>query len=186
MRPVAFEVCRTYNGAEPEGHRIVSDEYRQPPEILVIDDDWMIRDLLQAHLEAAGFHVMTANSGDKALEIIKVQIPDLVLLDVRMPGIDGYEVCARLKSHQATRRVPVVIVTALDNDEDYLKAVEVGADDFLPKPFNSVVMVARIRSLLRIKNLYDALDHRRERLRTVLGHHLDADTADQILADLER
>jgi DNA-binding response OmpR family regulator len=164
----------------------VSDENRNPPAILVVDDDWMNRELLQAHLEAAGFLVIAANSGDKALGIISTQIPDLVLLDVRMPGMDGYEVCARLKSDEATYHVPIVIVTALDKDEDYLKAVEAGADDFLPKPFNSVVMLARIRSLLRIKGLYDTLQRRHERLRAVLGHYLDPETGRQILEDWEQ
>ncbi len=163
----------------------MSDEYRNPPAILVVDDDWMNRELLQTHLEAAGLQVMTANSGEKALEIISAQIPDLVLLDVRMPGMDGYEVCARLKAHEATRRVPIVIVTALDKDEDYVRAVEVGADDFLPKPFNSVVMLARIRSLLRVNSLYVKLEQHNERLRAVLSHYLDPETARQILADLE-
>jgi DNA-binding response OmpR family regulator len=164
----------------------VSEEFRHTPAILVVDDDWMNRELLQAHLEAAGFEVITANSGDKALEIINGQIPDLVLLDVRMHGMDGYEVCARLKADDATRRVPIIIVTALDKDEDYLRAVEAGADDFLPKPFNSVVMLARIRSLLRLKKLYDVLEQRHERLRAVLGHYLDPQTASHILTDLER
>jgi sigma-B regulation protein RsbU (phosphoserine phosphatase) len=163
----------------------VSEESGHSPTILVVDDDWMNRELLQAHLEAAGFMVITANSGNKALEVISAQIPDLVLLDVRMHGMDGYEVCARLKADEVTHRVPILIVTALDKDEDYLKAVEAGADDFLPKPFNSVVMITRIRSLLRIKGLYDALEQRQERLRAVLGHYLDAETASHLLADLE-
>jgi DNA-binding response OmpR family regulator len=156
-----------------------------PPVILVVDDDWMNRDLLQAHLEAAGYQVVTANSGQKALEIVTSSIPDLVLLDVRMHGMDGYEVCSRLKSHEATQHVPVVIVTALDKDEDYVKAVEVGADDFLPKPFNSVLMLSRIRSLLRIKRLYDLLEQRSHRLSAVLSQYLDQTTIHQIFADLD-
>ncbi len=155
------------------------------PIILVVDDDWMNRDLLQAHLEVAGYEVMTANSGEKALELVEARTPDLVLLDVRMHGMSGYDVCARLKSQEATRPVPVIIVTALDKDEDYQRAVEVGVDDFLPKPFNSVVMLTRIRSLLRIKYLHDLLAARDERLRAALHQYVTPKTAAQILADLE-
>jgi two-component system cell cycle response regulator len=155
------------------------------PVILVVDDDWMNRDLLQAHLEAAGYEVMTANSGQKALEVVGVRLPDLILLDVRMPGMEGYEVCERLKSDEATRHVPVVIVTALDKDEDFLRAAEAGADDFLPKPFNSVVMLARIHSLLRIKRLHDSLQHRHERLRIVLNRYFDPAQVGQILSELD-
>ena len=155
------------------------------PVILVVDDDWMNRDLLQAHLEAAGYRVATANSGPKALEMVGASLPDLVLLDVRMPGMDGYEVCARLKSDETTRHVPVIIVTALDKDGDYVKAVEAGADDFLPKPFNSVVMLARIRSLLRLKRLHDLLERQDERLRDILSQYLDPATVNQVLSQLD-
>jgi two-component system cell cycle response regulator len=104
------------------------------PIILVVDDDWMNRDLMQAHLTVAGYEVVTANSGEKALQLVDAQMPDLILLDVRMHGMSGYDVCAHLKSQEATRHIPIIIVTALDKDEDYQRAVEVGADDFLPKP----------------------------------------------------
>ena len=155
------------------------------PLILVVDDDWMNRDLLQTHLQVAGYNVMTANSGEKALEIVGRQMPDLVLLDVRMHGMNGYEVCARLKGNEATRHIPVIIVTALDKDDDYQKAVEVGVDDFLPKPFNSILMLTRIRSLLRVKYQHDLLMQREERLRAVLDQYVAPETAAQILADLE-
>jgi two-component system cell cycle response regulator len=101
-----------------------------------------------------------------------------------MHGMSGYDVCALLKAHDATHHVPVVIVTAHDKDEDYSKAVEVGADDFLPKPFNSVLMLARIRSLLRIKQLYDLLAQRDQRLRAILDQYVAPETAGRILADL--
>lgn len=156
----------------------MTEDFEKSPVILVVDDDWMNRDLLQAHLEAAGYKVVTANSGEKALEIAAARTPDLIMLDVRMHGMSGYEVCARLKALESTQHVPVMIVTALDKDDDYLKAIEAGADDFLPKPFNSIIMLARIRSLLRIKTLYD-------RLRAVLRQHVAPETADQILAALD-
>jgi two-component system cell cycle response regulator len=154
--------------------------------ILVVDDDWMNRELLQTHLERAGYAVITANSGQKALEVSLSRPPHLVLLDVRMHGLSGYEVCARLKAQEATRYVPVIIVTGLDGDGDYHEALEAGADDFLPKPFNSVVMLARIRSLLRIKRLHERLDQRDGTLRAVLHRYVDHETVELILADLDR
>ncbi len=144
----------------------------------------MSRDLLQAHLEMAGYVVMTANSGQKALELVAEQPPDLILLDVRMHGMSGHEVCGQLKSQETTRRVPIIIVTALDSDSDYQQAVDAGADDFLPKPFNSVVLLARIRSLLRIKRLQEQLEQFEEQVRNALSRHLPPDTASKILADL--
>jgi DNA-binding response OmpR family regulator len=154
--------------------------------ILVVDDDWMNRELLQTHLERAGYEVITANNGQKALDTVVSRPPDLVLLDVRMHGLSGYEVCARLKSQAAMRYVPVIMVTGLDGDADYQEAIEAGADDFLPKPFNSVVMFARIRSLLRIKRLHELLDRRDRTLRAVLHRYVNGETADLILGDLGR
>lgn len=175
-----IQLVRTPTGKET----VVSEGFDKTPVILVVDDDWMNRELLEAHLELAGYEVMTANSGEKALEMVAKQPPDLVLLDVRMVGLNGYEVCARMKADKATRHVPIIIVTALDKDEDYQKAIEAGADDFLPKPFNSVLMMARIRSLLRIKRLQELLEYRNRQLRNALSRHVPPATVDQILAEL--
>jgi adenylate cyclase len=154
--------------------------------ILVVDDDWMNRDVLEGYLVAAGYRVTLAHSGEKALEIALAAPPDLVMLDIRMTGIDGYEVCRRLKSDERTRFVPVIIVTALEADEDKLPAIEAGADDFLTKPFNSLLMLTRVRSLLRIKVLHDELEARNRLLRQVLTRYVAEDMASVILSDPER
>jgi PleD family two-component response regulator len=152
--------------------------------ILVVDDDWMNREVMEAHLQAADYDVMVAHSGESALKMAFERPPDLVLLDVRMQGMSGYEVCERLKSHKATHNTPVVIVTALEDDADKLKAIKVGADDFISKPFTSLVMLTRVKSLIRIKHLCDELDAHNNRVHEVLQHYVSEDIAQMILADL--
>ncbi|MBI5671241.1 MAG: response regulator [Chloroflexi bacterium] len=154
------------------------------PTVMVVDDDWMIREIMQAHLENAGYRVLTAHSGERALELAAEHTPDLVILDIRMQGISGHEVCARLKAAANTRHSAVLITTAMEDDESRRRAVDAGADDFLAKPFDAVVMLTRVKSLLRIKRLQDELDHRDRRLRDTLARYLDAETARLILADL--
>lgn len=162
----------------------MSIDREKMPLILVVDDDWMNREVMEAHLQAADYDVMVAQSGENALEMAFERPPDLVLLDVKMQGISGYEVCERLKSHQATRYVPVVIVTALESDEDKLKAIRSGADDFMGKPFTSLIMLTRVRSLLRIKHLHDELEARSNRLSRILQRYVSEDTTRMILAEL--
>ena len=156
------------------------------PIIMVVDDDWMIREIMQAHLEHAGYTVQTAHSGEEALELAAADTPDLVVLDMRMQGLKGHEVCARLKSAEATRHTAVLITTAMDDDESRRRAVEAGADDFLAKPFDTVVMLTRIKSLLRLKFLQDELTRRDQHLWEVLTRHLSEDAARAIFADVTR
>src|SRR5262249_40763874 len=115
-----------------------------PGTILIVDDDWMNRELLQAHLENAGYQALTTNNGTKALELAGSHLPNLILLDVRMPGLDGYEVCSRLKSSEVTGHIPVLLITALEDDESKLKGAAAGADDFVPKPIDIDHMLAQI------------------------------------------
>lgn len=156
------------------------------PLILVVDDDWMNREVMEAHLQSVNYDVMVAHSGEKALELAFATPPDLVLLDVRMQGMSGYEVCQQLKAHELTKYTPVVIVTALEGEEDKLKAIKAGADDFISKPFTSLMMLTRVRSLLRIKRLHDELEERNALLRQVLTRYVNEDIATTILADPER
>jgi len=130
----------------------------EPARVLVVDDHPMNRQLLQAYLAAVDCSVLTAASGAEALEIFAEQAPDLVLLDVDMPGLNGFEVCRRLKSTPAGRLVPVVMITALNQVEDRVMALEVGADDFMTKPVEKSELVARTRSALRLKATYDSLE----------------------------
>ena len=128
------------------------------PLVLVVDDGQANRELIEACLAGVECRVAMAEDGASALRAIHASLPDLVLLDVQMPGIDGYEVCRRIKSNPATRLVPVVMITSLDRTADRVLALEAGADDYMTKPVDRVELVARARSALRLKSVYDSLD----------------------------
>jgi two-component system, cell cycle response regulator len=128
--------------------------------ILVVDDIAANVRLLEARLQAEYFEVVTADNGADALMICDQGLADIVLTDVMMPGMDGFEVCRRLKSAPQTAHLPVIIVTALDQPSDRLKGLEAGADDFLTKPVNEVALLARVRSLVRLKMVTDELRER--------------------------
>jgi two-component system, cell cycle response regulator len=125
--------------------------------ILVVDDILANVRLLEAKLSAEYFEVIIAMNGVDALEAVQRTKPDIILLDVMMPGIDGIEVCRRLKANAVTQHIPVIMVTALDQLEDRVRGLEAGADDFLTKPVNDVSLFCRIRSLVRLKMLSDEL-----------------------------
>jgi len=125
--------------------------------ILVVDDTPKNVKLLADLLSAKGYAVVTAMSGREALAQVEAEQPDLVLLDVVMPEMSGYEVCRKIREDPATEILPVVMVTALDPSEERIKGLEAGADDFLTKPINQAELLARVRSLLRIKELYDTV-----------------------------
>ena len=127
------------------------------PRILVVDDTPENIRLLEALLEPRGYAVITASSGQEALAKLRDQHPDLVLLDVVMPEMDGYEVCRRLREDPATTVLPVVMVTA-SGSEQRVAAIEAGADDFISKPLDQAELLARIRSLLRIKQYHDKIE----------------------------
>lgn len=123
--------------------------------ILVVDDtDANVR-LLEAKLMVEYYDVITARNGEDALTITREQSPDLILLDVMMPGMDGYEVCKKIKADPDTAHIPIVMVTALNDMSDRVRGLEAGADDFLTKPVNDVALFARIRSLIRLKRASD-------------------------------
>lgn len=125
--------------------------------ILIVDDIFANIRLLEARLTAEYFTVVTAMNGPQALDICDRGECDVVLLDVMMPGMDGFEVCKRLKNAPATAHLPVVMVTALDSPADRLRGLQAGADDFLTKPINEVALLTRVRSLVRLKHLTDEL-----------------------------
>ena len=125
--------------------------------ILVVDDILANVRLLEAKLSAEYFEVVTAMNGVDALEAVQRAKPDIVLLDVMMPGIDGIEVCKRIKADATTQHIPIIMVTALDQLEDRVRGLEAGADDFLTKPVNDVSLFCRIKSLVRLKMLSDEL-----------------------------
>jgi len=131
---------------------------RHVPSVLVVDDSGANRELIEACLADVECRVRLAQDGPSALAAIDTAAPDLVLLDVQMPGMDGYTVCKRIKANPGLRLVPVVMITALDRSEDRILALEAGADDFMSKPVERLELVARVRSALRLKSVYDRLD----------------------------
>jgi two-component system cell cycle response regulator len=124
--------------------------------VLIVDDEQAIVELMGLYLRSE-YDVISAYNGQEALERIKADKPDIVLLDVMMPDMNGYEVCRRLKTSVETQFLPVIMVTALSGKDDRIKGIEVGADEFLGKPVNRLELVTRVRSLLRIKHLQDKI-----------------------------
>src|SRR5579872_5186125 len=125
--------------------------------VLVVDDIMSNVKLLEAKLTAEYFDVATAYNGLECLQRIEEHVPDIVLLDVMMPGMDGFEVCRRIKSDPRIAHVPVVMVTALDQPSDRVAGLDAGADDFLTKPVDDAALFARVRSLVRLKLMTDEL-----------------------------
>jgi class 3 adenylate cyclase/CheY-like chemotaxis protein len=128
-----------------------------PAKILVVDDTPRNVKLLADLLSVKGYEVLTALSGQEALAQMEAEWPDLILLDVVMPEMSGYEVCRKIRENAASAMLPVIMVTALDPTEERVKGIEAGADDFLTKPINQPELLARVKSLLRIKELSDAV-----------------------------
>lgn len=125
--------------------------------VLVVDDVLHNVKLLEAKLRSEYFDVLTAMNGMDALEIVEKEKPDIILLDVMMPGMDGFEVCRRVKANPAVAHIPIIMVTALDQPKDRVMGLEAGADDFLTKPIQDLPLFARVRSLVRLKVLMDEL-----------------------------
>jgi len=132
--------------------------------ILAVDDQPQNLRLLEAVLAPRGYRLITASSGEQAMERLSEAVPDLVLLDVVMPGIDGYEVCRRIRSNPATAFLPVVMITA-SGDQEKISSIRAGADDFVSKPFNQGELLARVASLARVKRYHDTIIQQADELR---------------------
>jgi two-component system, sensor histidine kinase and response regulator len=153
------------------------------PLILVVDDNPLNVEPLCDLLTAMGYRAEPALDGPSALHKARTEPPDLILLDIMMPGMNGYQVCEQLKKDSGTARIPVVFVTALSETEDKLRAIEAGGDDFLTKPFSRPVLLARVRSLLRLKFARDELEQSYRRLETL--ERLKDDLMKMIVHDLK-
>ena len=148
------------------------------PKILVVDDEPRNIRLMEAVLTSHGYAVTSASSGPEALERVKGDLPDLVLLDIQMPEMNGYDVCRRIRDDPATRFLPVVMVTSSDS-EVRVSAIEVGADDFITKPLNQQELLARVRSLIRIKQYHDTIESQAAEL-TEWNRTLEARVGEQV------
>lgn len=151
--------------------------------ILIVDDNSAGRETLAQLLDSPEYRLIFASNGFEALVKIDELSPDLILLDVMMPDMNGFEVCQRLKTEQRWRHIPVILITALDSKEDLAYGLKAGADDFLSKPVNSLELQARVHSMLRIKSQYDTLEKQGQELKTAL--HLNERFAQAFAQQLE-
>ncbi len=146
---------------------------RTPPRILVVDDEPINLDILRTRLSVHGYEILTATDGEEALAVATAQHPDLILLDIMMPKIDGIDVCRRLKADTSLPFMPIILVTAKADSKDVVVGLEAGADEYLTKPVDQAALVARVKSMLRIKALHDTVQEQ--------AAHLEAQS--QQLAD---
>jgi len=153
--------------------------FQAPARVLVVDDTPQNLKLLEDLLGFQGYEVGAASSGEEALAMIRDRMPDLVLLDVLMPGMSGYDVCRAIRADARLAMLPVVMITALEDREERVKGIEAGADDFLSKPVNPPELLARVRSLLRIRRLYETVQRQKEQL-AAWNRTLEARVAEQV------
>jgi putative two-component system response regulator len=134
-------------------------KFDKPLTVLAVDDDATNLLVVEKMLAPLGCFVKKATSGAQAIDVIHEELPDVILLDVMMPGMSGFEVCRKLKGSDATRLVPIIIVTALQEKEDRIKGIQAGCDDFISKPIDRLELIARVHALGQVKRLNDDLDH---------------------------
>lgn len=145
--------------------------------VLIVDDNPQNVELLEAYLSGLRCRVSSASDGLEAISAVQQEPPDLILLDVMMPRLSGFEVCQRLKSDPATREIPVLMVTALNEVGDVERGAEAGTDDFLSKPFNKIELLTRVRTLLRLRLLKRELDRQAGRVEADRRSDLDEQTS---------
>jgi DNA-binding response OmpR family regulator len=145
------------------------DVARHSPSILIVDNEQRNRDLMQIMLAAEGFQIESAGSGEQALAMIELHTPDLILLDVMMSGMDGYQIAARIKGNRATKHIPIIMVTARDDQDGKMLGLLSGAENFLTKPVNRAELCLRARNLIRLKAHGDHYREHSEKLERALA-----------------
>jgi adenylate cyclase len=155
---------------------------RDPPLILAVDDTPQNLDVIRRRLQTNGYEVATAADGEEALARVQELVPDLILLDIMMPKLDGIEVVRRLKADNRYRHIPVILVTAKSDPRDVVEGLDAGGDDYLTKPIDRAALLARVRSMLRIKTLHDTVQDQAQQLSewNRLLEHRVADQVEQI------
>jgi DNA-binding response OmpR family regulator len=151
--------------------------------ILAVDDTEPNLRLLRALLSGAGYEVATANSGTAGLQAAQDETPDLILLDIMMPDLTGFDVCQRLRADARTQHVPVIFLTALHEMEDHLRAVDLGGNEVLTKPINKLELLLRVKSLLRIGELTRTVDAQRQLIHDLVKSYVSPAAAARCLAD---
>lgn len=159
-----------------------SESLRKETNVLVVDDDIVSRIMLRRSLELYGYEVTEADDGEQALSNIARQRPDLIVLDGVMPRMDGFSVVSHLRANDATRTIPILMLTSLQDVSYKVRGFELGADDFLNKPIDRVELIARVRSLLRIKSYHDELEQKNILLHQALSRYVVEEVASEILA----
>ena len=135
----------------------IQNNEQQTPKILVVDDNQQNLELLQAYLEDMDYDTIPAKDGPEALDIVANDPPDLILLDIMMPKMSGFEVCRRIKNDPATSNIPIIMVTALNELGDIERSIDCGTDDFVSKPVNKLELLTRVKTMLKLKHLTDKL-----------------------------
>ncbi len=158
-------------------------QQRQTMKVLVAEDNSDSRQLVEDILASLGYEILTAPDGVQALELAHRMTPDLVILDINMPGMSGFDVCAHLKADQNLAAIPVLMLTALDQVDDRVKALGLGADDYLTKPFNPRELIARINTRLRAKQEADHLRAAQQQIRRTFERFVAPEVVEQLLAD---
>ncbi len=144
-----LEISRKLGISEEDVKKRIGNLSETRPKVLIVDDEMDTLLPLKRSLEVENYIVVEALNGQEALDIVKNEIPDIILLDIMLPGMDGYEVCSRLKNNALTKNIPIIMLTARDNVKEKVKGLETGADDYVAKPYNLHELKARIKSVLR-------------------------------------
>ena len=165
MADPASQSDHTERGAAPAAGGAIAPESVEGMRVLLVDDNVQNLELLQAYLEDLGCAIAVATDGQAAIDAALAEPPDIILLDIMMPRVSGFQACQKIKRDPRTRHIPIIVVTALNEVGDVERAVDCGADDFLTKPVQKIELLTRVRSLLRVSRLQRELEEATAKLR---------------------